>query len=102
MLSRTHLAVLRAALQYFNEELGPHGLEAMQPYLDEAVEGDITAADIRQLQQFLREMEIKYVTLNALDGQPSEVTLYRTAEEAANASPERSGPVGVVLIPSKR
>jgi hypothetical protein len=98
-------------LQYFNEELVPHGLEAMRPYLDEAVEGDITSADIQQLQQFLREVEIRYAELSSIDGQPDNITLYCTAEEAANASSDRSGHVArvarvarvaVVLIPPMR
>ena len=53
MLTKQHLAVLRAALQYFDEELGPRGVEALRPYFDESFDGELSADDVARLRELL-------------------------------------------------
>ena len=60
MLTATHLAVLRAALQYFREELGPHGPDAWQPYLPDNTGAGITADTLAELQQLLADCQLAY------------------------------------------
>ncbi len=64
MLTSSHLTVLRAALQYFREELGPHGPEAWQPYLPDALATDITAQSLAELQSLLQHCQMAYVAVN--------------------------------------
>ncbi len=90
MLTPKQLAVLRAALQYFQEELVPHGLDALQPYLDGPIEGDITAADVRQLQQFLRNAEIQYAAVSLTVPRQMESTLYMSLDAASAACHEET------------
>lgn len=99
MLTRKHLAVLRAAMQYFDEELVPHGMDAMRPYLNETLEGEITPVDIRELQQFLRDIDLRYAVVNPFTKQAIPTVLYPSVDEATGASSEPSQRLAVVLIP---
>lgn len=98
MLTPKHLTVLRAALQYFQEELVPHGLDALRPYLDGPIEGGITAADVRQLQQFLRDAEIQYAAVSLAVPRQLDSTLYGTFSAASAACRDDSWQVAAVLI----
>ncbi len=98
MLTPKQLTVLRAALQYFQDELVPHGLDALRPYLDEPIEGDITAADVRQLQQFLRDTEISYVAVSLNHPRQMDSTLYMSLDAASAACREETWQVAAVLI----
>ncbi len=58
------LSILRAALQYFGEELCPHGAEAIEDYLPgEAV----TPEEVRSLRAELDEVQVRYVAHAALE-----------------------------------
>ena len=48
MVTRRHLAVIRVAIQYFREELGPHGAAAFQPYRDGPVSEAATPSGMRR------------------------------------------------------
>lgn len=61
MLTRRQLAVARAALQYFSEEVGPHGAVALQPYLKETWMGDATTEDVNQVREVLQRCTLRYV-----------------------------------------
>lgn len=98
MLTPKHLTVLRAALQYFQEELVPHGLDALRPYFDEPIEGDITSADVRQLQQFLRDAEIAYVAVSPVSPRLMDSTLFMSLDAASAACRDDSWQVAAVLI----
>lgn len=98
MLTPKQLTVLRAALQYFQEELVPHGLDALRPYLDGPIEGDITAADVWQLQQFLRDAEIQYAAVSLTVPRRFDSMLYDTFSAASAACHEESWKVAAVLI----
>ena len=58
MLTKQHLAVLRGALQYFDEELVPHGVAALRPYFDEAFDGKPNADDVARLRELLRTCQL--------------------------------------------
>ncbi len=47
MLQPRHLAVIRAALQFWDEEQSPHGAAAFAGYVDEQLPGDeLTSEDV--------------------------------------------------------
>ena len=57
MLTQRHLTIIRAALQFFSEELGPHGPEAFEDYLpDESIE----SMEVHQLCDRIDRCEIVY------------------------------------------
>lgn len=96
MLTSRHLAVLQAALQFFLEEMVPHGRDAMRGYFSKPLEQELTVDEVRHLRQFLRKAKIRYLVLKG--NQPISDTLYRTKEDATNAAPTSLCHVAVVLI----
>lgn len=65
MLTKTHLALIRAALQYFDEEMSPHGARVMRPYFDEPLAAEFTEGEIRQLRHRLKNCKLAYTRGNA-------------------------------------
>ena len=82
MLTQPQLAVLRAALQFFDEELGPHGINAMRPYFDAPPDEEISRSDLAKLRDVLRTCEIRYVCCDLAGTQVIRTGLYASAEIA--------------------
>jgi len=61
LLTTRHLALIRAALQFFDEEMSPHGPEVAKPYFEKSLEEELTAEEIGQLRELLQSAELKYV-----------------------------------------
>lgn len=61
MLTTHDLAVLRAAVTYFEEELGPHGVEAMRPYFADPVPETWSTRDLTRLREFLTTCQLRYI-----------------------------------------
>ena len=61
MLTPHDMAVLRAAVTYFEEELGPHGIKAMRPYFVEPVPETWSTRDLARLREFLRTCQLRYI-----------------------------------------
>ena len=58
VLTTFHLAVLRAAVLFFEEELCPHGVDVMRPYFDEPLPSAPSAGELRELRRFLQRCEL--------------------------------------------
>ena len=56
MLTNQHLQIIRAALQFFDEELSPHGPEAISDYVDGATPENVAAT-----RRLLDEVTVRYV-----------------------------------------
>ena len=95
MLTQTHLAVLRAALQFFDEELGPHGVNAMRPYFQEGLDEAVSRNDIAQLRELLRICEIRYVCCDREGTQVMHTGLFASADVARSFTAEQ---VATVLL----
>ncbi|WLD15112.1 hypothetical protein [Planctellipticum variicoloris] len=98
MLTKRHLALLRAALQFLNEELVPHGGDAVRPYLDVALDQPVTSEEVRQFQGFLAEVEPRIGLFDRQTGRMSDAPL----QESIPERPPRDQVPVVVLIPSNR
>ncbi|WP_437191540.1 hypothetical protein [Planctomicrobium sp. SH527] len=61
MLTTRHLAIIRAALQFFDEEISPHGAGGAFPYFEEPLEEHLQTEEFAQLRELLRSVELKYV-----------------------------------------
>lgn len=64
-MTKCHLALIRAALQYFDEEMGPHGIRVMQPYFDEPLAAEFAEGEIRELRVRLKNSVVAYVRCDA-------------------------------------
>lgn len=65
MLTKRHLALVRAALQYFDEEMSPHGLRVMRPYFDEPLAAEFAEGEIQELRARLKDCVLAYVRYDA-------------------------------------
>ncbi len=99
MLTRKHLAVLRAALQYFDEELMPHGMGAMRPYFDEPLNVELKTPEIRELQKLLRDCELKYACYDPTSSQLTGSELSKSAEDARLMTADPACRVITILLP---
>ena len=61
MLTLHDLAVLRAAVTYFAEELGPHGIESMRPYFVDSRPAEWSPRELARLRNFLGNCELRYI-----------------------------------------
>ena len=66
MLKQHHLAVVRAALKYLDEEISPHGREVLLHYLDEQNKtSDATADHIVEARDFFDSVELNYALVDS-------------------------------------
>lgn len=64
ILTSEQLAVIRAALQFWAEEVCPHGFDAALPYFDEVVDSTVVSTDeVTQLRRRLQCCELQYAAL---------------------------------------
>lgn len=98
MLTTRHLAVLRAALQYFDEELLPHGTGAMRPYFDESLDVELKTPEIRELRNFLRDCELKYACYDPTSSRLTGSELSKSVEDARLITADPASQIAVVLL----
>ena len=66
MLKQHHLAVVRAALKYTDEEISPHGIEILLPYLDEESKAsNVTVEHIAETRAFFDNAELNYALVDS-------------------------------------
>lgn len=99
MLTTRQLAVLRAALQYFDEELIPHGIGAMRPYFDEPLNVELKTPEIRELRKFLRDCELKYACYDQTSRRLTSSELSKSAEDARLITADPASRIAVFLLP---
>ena len=61
LLTKNYLVLIRAALRFFDEEMGPHGIRVMQPYFDEPLTAEFAKGEIQDLRTRLKNCVIAYV-----------------------------------------
>jgi len=61
LLTKRHLAIIRAALLFFDEEISPHGPNVARPYFEEPLEEELEADEVEQLRTLLRTVELRYL-----------------------------------------
>lgn len=64
-MTKTHLTLIRAALQFFDEEMSLHGVRVMRPYFDEPLVTEFAEGEIRQLRERLQNCKLAYIRCNA-------------------------------------
>lgn len=99
MLTRRHLAVLRAALQFFDEEFMPHGARAMRPYFDKPLRGTLKPLEIHELRKFLRDCQLKYAGYDPVSGRLTNLKRSLSAAKARLKTSHPASQIAVVLLP---
>ena len=98
MLTSHDLAVLWAAVIYFEEELGPHGIEAMRPYFADPVPQTWSPRDLTRLREFLRTCQLRYVACDQASLDVVDTKSYETVSELQALVSSQSCRVAAVLI----
>lgn len=102
MLTPRHLAVLRAALQYFDEELMPHGNGAMRPYFDVPLNVELNVElktpEIRELRKFQRDCELKYACYDPTSARLTSSELSKSAEDVRLKTAGPASQIAVVVL----
>lgn len=102
MLTQHHLAVLRAALKYFSEELLPHGQDVMRHYFDDAGDADVTTTEIQSLLRFLQWCELKYSLYDPATDRLNQTDLTSSVEPIKRMLNEyATSQIAVVLLGSQ-
>jgi hypothetical protein len=99
LLTRRHLAVLRAALQFFDEEIMPHGVRVMRPYFDEPLHRKLKPGELQKLRTFLRGCELKYACYDPASGRLTSPKLSPPAEKTRLKTGDPASQIAVVLLP---
>ena len=66
MLTEKHLAVVRAALTYLDEEISPHGNDALFDYLDESGRNlDPAIEDVKTARRIFDSVELNHLLVDS-------------------------------------
>jgi hypothetical protein len=85
LLTPRHLTTLRAALQFWKEEMGSHCVEFMQPYFDSDTVKPLTIEEITALALQLNS-GLRYVICDPQSEQIDNTTLFNDVEQAQEAA----------------
>ena len=97
MLIQRQLATLRAALQFWREEICPHGEAAARPYLDFDEITPLTMNEVDELRDRFDPPALRYAVIAPDHIRLQSTTLLATVEEAESRG--GNGPVATVIMP---
>jgi len=98
VLTIRELATVQAALQYWKEEMCPHGANAMRPYLEPRQVEPLTATEIEELRQQFDPGTVRYAIYAPDAKRLAGTDLHITAERAKRAA-GAGVHVATVLLP---
>ncbi|SFJ51774.1 hypothetical protein [Planctomicrobium piriforme] len=97
MLTTRHLAVIQAALQFFDEEFSPHEPDISAPYFDKPLSTPLTAEEVRQLRTALQSCRLAYAVCDLQGEEFLELQLEPSLERVTTAAAQ-AGRVATVLL----
>ena len=97
MLTKRHLAIIQAALQFFDEEMSPHDPDVSRPYFEEPLERELKADEVEQLRKLLQTVELRYLCREGTGAIVSSQDLL-TFEQAQSTPHLLDGRVATVLL----
>ncbi|MDB5335837.1 MAG: hypothetical protein JWN70_1456 [Planctomycetaceae bacterium] len=101
MLTKRHLAVLRAALQFFDEEMIPHGQDAMQYYFNAPPAEELKPGEVRELRDILLECELRYACCDLTASRLISQELSASVEDPLNMAISQAGQVATILLTAR-
>ena len=96
MITTRELATLRAALRYWQEEMCPHGADAMRPYFDQPEVEPLSSDEIDELRQPLATT-VRYALWTGEADRLADTEMFTSAEAAIRAAESGSQAVTVLL-----
>ena len=96
MLTHNGLAIVRAALTFWREEMCPHGTDVMLPYLDLPDIKHLSADEVIRLRCRFKPDAVRYAIANAAGDRLTNTKLFVDAEDAIRAA--GNGRVATVLL----
>lgn len=97
VLTPPDLILIWGALQFWAEEIEPHGPEAGQAYLQTSQ--PVTAGHAAELQGYLKIARLRYLLCNRTDLQPAKSRLSDDAADFKDA--DAAAVIATVLLPRK-
>ena len=97
MLTQRQLATLRAALQFWREEICPHGEVAARPYLETSAIAPLTSDEVNELRDRFDPTNLRYALFSTDQGSLTESTLFSTLEEAEILAAD--GRIATIILP---
>ena len=64
MLKEKHLAVVRAALKFLDEEMSPHGAEELLAYLDDRT-NSVSIEDVKVAREIFNAVDLSYALVDS-------------------------------------
>jgi len=98
LLTKRHLALIRAALLFFDEEMSPHGPAVARPYFEVPLDRDLAPEEAEQLRQLLQTCELKYACGDSSGTHLLSPELTASVEKARNVALAHSGRLVTVLL----
>jgi len=98
VLTSQEIETIRAALQFWCEEIAPHGESAARPYLESAEAKPLSALETNKLRNRLAQALWRFAVVEPSRDRLANVQLYGTLEEAAAVA--GSAQVVTVLLPT--
>jgi hypothetical protein len=99
MLTASHLAVIRAALQFWDEEMSPHDPAIYEGYFDEPIgNGGWVKPAVTALRAQLSACRLCYIPYSLEGLSLASDQLFETPEAAQLAFPSGSAGIATVLI----
>ena len=101
MLNERMIATILAALQFWQEEMCPHGPTAMQPYLPPGQPTPLVTAEIDQLREALANWDAgttKFVLCDPSGTVLRDIRIFPTALQAAEEARTTDAVIAVLLL----
>jgi len=98
LLTSRDLAVLRAALMFFDEELSTHDGGAYRPYFPKGLRPDLRAEEVAGLRSRLKAARVRYLCCNAAGTQAVSRRLLTRLSSAEAMATATGGRVVTVLV----
>ena len=100
MLTLKHLAVIRAALKYLDEEICPHGGDALNCYLDqESKRLKVTVEHITESRAFFKSVDLNYALVDSTGVTIESKTLFPAGLKNSKPLLSDLSLVATVLVP---
>ena len=102
MLKVQHLAVIRAALRYWDEEMGPQGVTSFRHYLEEPTSaGELTNEHVTFAREWLAQCELRYAMCNQAGTQLTKPQLFQYVSEAELVCDSELAQIVAVLVSTR-
>ena len=98
MLTRRETETIRAALQFWREEICPHGEATARPYLDADDVSPLNSDEVEKLRDQFARSAVRYAILTPDQNGLQDVALITSTEEAKGVAGEAR--VATVILPA--